>query len=106
MLSGVILLKLGFNRHTPSAIVYAPRHFEGIGLRDLHTEQGLAHLLFVNTSGILHGHSRIDNPTIRRHETTTVHHSSMDRHTENIPPTYNLQNLHTIPNMLQVDTPE
>jgi hypothetical protein len=42
-----ILPKLGYNRHMPSAVVYAPTHFGGIGLSDMSTEQGLAHVMFI-----------------------------------------------------------
>jgi hypothetical protein len=42
-----ILPKLGYNRHMPTAVVYAPSHFGGIGLSDMTTEQGLAHVMFL-----------------------------------------------------------
>jgi hypothetical protein len=42
-----ILPKLGYNRHMPSAVVYAPTHFGGIGLSDMTTEQGLAHVMII-----------------------------------------------------------
>jgi hypothetical protein len=42
-----LLPKLGFNRHTPSAIVYAPTHFGGIRLFDMTVEQGVAHINFL-----------------------------------------------------------
>jgi hypothetical protein len=38
---------MGYNRHTPTAIVYAPRHFGGIGLLDMEVEQGIAHITFL-----------------------------------------------------------
>jgi hypothetical protein len=41
-----ILPKMGYNRHTPIPIVYAPTHFGGIGLNDLYVEQGLAKIKF------------------------------------------------------------
>jgi hypothetical protein len=47
IITGVILPKLGFNRHTPASIVYAPQHFGGIGLHDLYIEQGLAKINFI-----------------------------------------------------------
>jgi hypothetical protein len=37
---------MGYNRHMPLALVYAPKEVGGIGLYDLPTEQGLAHLLY------------------------------------------------------------
>jgi hypothetical protein len=42
----ILLPKLGYNRHLPTAIVYAPKHFGGIGLIDMASEQGLAHIMF------------------------------------------------------------
>jgi hypothetical protein len=45
--SRIILPKLGYNRHLPLPIVYAPTHFGGIGLQDLSTEQGLMHTTFL-----------------------------------------------------------
>jgi hypothetical protein len=47
IISKVILPKLGYNRHMPRQVVYAPKHFGGIGLLDLSVEQGLAQLLFL-----------------------------------------------------------
>jgi hypothetical protein len=47
ILTQSILPKLGYNRHTPSAIVYAPQHFGGIGLLDMSIEQGVAHITFL-----------------------------------------------------------
>jgi hypothetical protein len=46
-LSNAMLAKLGYNRHTPSAVAYAPEHFGGIGLYNLSVEQGIAHATFV-----------------------------------------------------------
>ena len=38
------LSRLGFNRHFPSKVVYAPKWFGGLGLRHLHCEQGIGKL--------------------------------------------------------------
>jgi hypothetical protein len=43
----IIIPKLGYNRHTPTPIVYASTHFGGIGLIDLSTAQGLAHVVYI-----------------------------------------------------------
>ena len=39
--TGTFLSRLGYNRHFPSEVVYAPRWFGGIGLRHLYCEQGV-----------------------------------------------------------------
>ena len=39
--TATFLSRLGFNRHCPTEIVYAPRWFGGIGLRHLYCEQGI-----------------------------------------------------------------
>ena len=39
--TGTFLSRLGYNRHFPSEVVYAPRWFGGIGLRHLYCEQGI-----------------------------------------------------------------
>ena len=41
------LSKMGFNRKFPREVVYSPRHFGGIGLRDLYCEQGIGHVKFL-----------------------------------------------------------
>jgi hypothetical protein len=47
LVTSIILPKLGYNRHMPRQIVFAPTHFGGIGLNDLYVEQGLAQLTFL-----------------------------------------------------------
>jgi hypothetical protein len=42
-----IELKLGYNRLTPTSIVYAPMYYGGISLQDLTIEEGLAHVIFL-----------------------------------------------------------
>jgi hypothetical protein len=42
-----ILPYLGYNRHTPRAVVYAAPDRGGIGLIDLATEQGTAHIAYI-----------------------------------------------------------
>jgi hypothetical protein len=59
IITSILLSKLGFNRHTPRAIAFAPTHFGGIGLYNLHVEQGLAHMLFFI------GHMRAKNDTTK-----------------------------------------
>jgi hypothetical protein len=49
LIMSIILPKLGFNRHMPRQVVYAPSHFGGIGLHDLYVQQGLAQLKFLIT---------------------------------------------------------
>jgi hypothetical protein len=39
-----VLPKLGFNRHFPRAVVYAPEHYGGIGTQHIAVEQGLSHV--------------------------------------------------------------
>ena len=39
-----ILNKMGYNRHFPHAVAFAPIHVFGCGLLDLRLEQGLAHI--------------------------------------------------------------
>jgi len=43
----VILSKMGYNRNMPKAVVYAPSSHGGLGLKHLHTEQGLQKALQV-----------------------------------------------------------
>jgi hypothetical protein len=42
-----ILPKMGFNRHTPTAILYSSKHFGGFGLLDMTIEKGIAHVNFL-----------------------------------------------------------
>jgi hypothetical protein len=46
-LTNSIIPKIGYNRHTPLALVYATKKVGGIGLSRLYTEQGLAQIQFV-----------------------------------------------------------
>jgi hypothetical protein len=39
-----VLPRMGFNRHFPRAVVYAPKHCGGLGLKHLVVEQGVAHV--------------------------------------------------------------
>jgi hypothetical protein len=39
-----VLPRMGFNRHFPRAVVYAPKHCGGLGLKHLAVEQGVAHV--------------------------------------------------------------
>ncbi len=43
----LILSKMGYNQHTPKAVVYAPSTHGGIGMKNLYTKQGLAKVLQV-----------------------------------------------------------
>jgi hypothetical protein len=47
IITRAVLPKLGYNRHFPTPVVYAPTQFGGIGLQDLAVEQGVAHATFV-----------------------------------------------------------
>jgi hypothetical protein len=42
-----ILPKLGYNRHTPLAVVYAATQLGGMGMESLNTEQGIAHIEYI-----------------------------------------------------------
>jgi hypothetical protein len=46
-LTNKILPSIGYNRHTPRAIVYASRQLGGIAVPDLYTEQGLSQIQFL-----------------------------------------------------------
>jgi hypothetical protein len=37
---------MGYNRHMPYAVVYAPANFGGLGLNNMKYEQGLAHIIY------------------------------------------------------------
>ena len=43
-MTNAILSKLGFIQKFPREVAYSPRHFGGIGLRDLYCKQGIGHL--------------------------------------------------------------
>jgi hypothetical protein len=43
-LTHAILPKMGYNRHLPRAIVYAPEQLGGLGIQQLAVEQGIAHV--------------------------------------------------------------
>jgi hypothetical protein len=43
----LILPKLGYNRHTPRAVVYASKQVGGMELNNLYTEQGLAQIKYI-----------------------------------------------------------
>jgi hypothetical protein len=45
-ITNAVLPPLGYNRHTPRAIVYATEHFGGLGMRSLPTEQGAQHAIY------------------------------------------------------------
>jgi hypothetical protein len=47
IITRAVLPKLGYNRHFPTPVVYAPTKFGGIGLQDMAIEQGIAHATFV-----------------------------------------------------------
>jgi len=47
MTTPMILSKMGYNQNMPKAVVYAPSTHGGIGMKNLHTEQGLAKVLQV-----------------------------------------------------------
>jgi hypothetical protein len=90
IITRAILPKLGFNRHFPSPVVYAPVQYGGIGIQDMATEQEIAHTALVlghfraNTDiatslyillesymlmTILHAHDRYDHqPTARSYK--------------------------------------
>jgi hypothetical protein len=42
-----VLAKLGYNRHMPHAVVFAPTTLGGIGLLDLYTEQGCSKVIII-----------------------------------------------------------
>ena len=42
LMTATILNKLGYNRHYPHSVAFAPRHQFGVGLIDLRIEQGLS----------------------------------------------------------------
>jgi hypothetical protein len=42
-----LIPRLGLSRHTPLAVIYASNELGGIGIQDLPTEQGLAHVTFL-----------------------------------------------------------
>jgi hypothetical protein len=44
LMTSTILNKLGYNKHYPHSVAFAPRHQFGVGLMDLRIEQGLAQL--------------------------------------------------------------
>ena len=44
LMTATTLNKLGYNKHYPHSVAFAPRHQFGVGLIDLHIEQGLAQL--------------------------------------------------------------
>ena len=48
---------MGFNRNFPREVVYASKRFGGIGLRDLHCEQGIGQIIH------LVSHLRTRTPT-------------------------------------------
>ena len=52
---------MGFNRHFPREVVYSPRHFGGIGLQNLHCEQGISKVIHILN------HIRTRTNTGRRH---------------------------------------
>ncbi len=56
----ITLTKMGFNRKFPREVVYSPRHFGGIGLRDLYCEQGIGQIKFLISN------IRANNDTGRR----------------------------------------
>jgi hypothetical protein len=45
-LTNTILPKMGYNRRMPRAVVHAPEELGGLGLQQLATEQGIAHVKF------------------------------------------------------------
>jgi hypothetical protein len=47
LIAQTVLPLLGYNRHIPLAIVYASPCVGGIGLQDLHLEQGILHTIFL-----------------------------------------------------------
>jgi len=47
MTTPIILSKMGFNQHMPKVIVYTPTFYGGIGLRNLHMEQGIQQVLHI-----------------------------------------------------------
>jgi hypothetical protein len=42
-----LLPNMGYNRHTPRAIVYNTTKLGGVGLKNLHTEQGISHIQYI-----------------------------------------------------------
>ena len=56
-----MLNKLGFNRHTPHAVVFGPCRYGGLSLRDLTVKQGIA-----ITENIFR-HIRSNSPQGRQH---------------------------------------
>jgi hypothetical protein len=46
-ITNTVLTKLGFNRHMPRAVVFAPITLGGLGLLDLYTEQGCSQILLI-----------------------------------------------------------
>ena len=59
-MTNAILSKLGFNQKFPREVAYSPRHFGGIGLRDLYCEQGIGHIKQILS------HIRANNETGKR----------------------------------------
>jgi hypothetical protein len=48
-----ILPKLGYNRHTPRALVYATKQVGGLGMMNWYTEQELSQIKYIIASGII-----------------------------------------------------
>jgi hypothetical protein len=46
-ITAAVLPKMGYNRHTPRALVYSRKSMGGIGMMSLYTEQGLAQLKYL-----------------------------------------------------------
>jgi len=45
MTTPTILSKMGYNQNMPKAVIYTPKSHRGIGLKNLHTEQGIQQVL-------------------------------------------------------------
>jgi hypothetical protein len=46
-LINIILPKIGYNRHTPRALVYASKKYGGLAIPNLYTEQGIAQVKYI-----------------------------------------------------------
>jgi len=72
MTTPIILSKLGYNRNMPKAVVYTPTSHGGIGLQNLHTEQGIQQTLHIIKH--LHDHTHLGSftkVTIKAHQIYT-----------------------------------
>lgn len=46
-ITNVVLPRIGYNRHMPHAVIYAPNHLGGIGRRNLAVKQGIALINYI-----------------------------------------------------------